>query len=112
MIIQLLFFSLAALLEIVGCWLMLTVISERIYFSVTSVLSILCLLTFAIILSKVDLGFAGKTYAAYGGIYIATAFVWYVLVDDGTPSVYDILGVLLSILGSIVILFGFYSNNS
>ena len=36
---------------------------------------------FAILLSRVDSAFAGRTFAAYGGIYIVASLVWLVVVE-------------------------------
>lgn len=70
--------------------------------------SLFSLLVFAAIVSFADLGLAGRTYAAYGGIYIAAAFAWFIFIDKGTLTVYDLVGVMLSIAGSVLILFGHF----
>lgn len=67
------------------------------------------LLVFAVIVSLVDLGLSGRTYAAYGGIYIAVALMWFLVVDKGTLTIYDLVGVTLSVGGALVILMGHFS---
>ena len=64
----------------------------------------LCLGTFAWLLTQVETPFAGRAYAAYGGIYIATSLVWLMAVERETPDRWDMLGSGLSILGALVIL--------
>jgi small multidrug resistance family-3 protein len=47
-----------------------------------------------------------RSYAVYGGIYIAAALLWMVIVDKHTPDRWDVTGVAISIAGALVILFG------
>ena len=49
---------------------------------------------------------AGRVYAAYGGVYIGVALMWLWLVDSARPSVTDIVGVLVSLLGMAIIMIG------
>ena len=63
-------FAVAALLEIAGCfafwaWLRRGVTPFVLVLGITS------LIGFALALTRVDSAFAGRAYAAYGGIYIA-----------------------------------------
>lgn len=44
----------------------------------------------------------GRVYAAYGGIFIALALVWGIVVDGFRPDRYDILGALIVITGVVV----------
>ncbi len=48
----------------------------------------------------------GRTFAAYGGIFIATALLWGWLVDHRTPDRWDFLGVCICLLGAAIILWG------
>ena len=50
--------------------------------------------------------FAGRTFAAYGGIYVATALGWLIVVERATPSRWDWLGVALCLAGTTVLLVG------
>lgn len=45
----------------------------------------------------------GRVYAAYGGVYVTVAVVWLWLVDGIQPSRWDILGVLVCLLGMGII---------
>ena len=53
---------------------------------------LLSLALFGWILSLVDASFAGRAYAAYGGIYIAMSLVWAATIEEHMPSVWDGLG--------------------
>lgn len=48
---------------------------------------------------------SGRVYAAYGGVYIATALLWLWWVDAVTPTRWDLLGASLCLLGMAVIMF-------
>ncbi len=48
---------------------------------------------------------AGRTYAAYGGVYVATALLWLWFVEQQQPDRWDLLGVSLSLIGMAVIAF-------
>ena len=49
---------------------------------------------------------AGRVYAAYGGVYIGVALVWLWAVDSVRPSLTDWVGVAVSLLGMLIIMFG------
>jgi small multidrug resistance family-3 protein len=49
---------------------------------------------------------AGRVYAAYGGVYVATAIVWLWLVDGQTPERWDLIGGAVAVAGMLLILFG------
>jgi len=49
---------------------------------------------------------AGRTYAAYGGIYVAAALAWLWAVDGVRPDRWDIVGAALCLVGMVVIYFG------
>jgi small multidrug resistance family-3 protein len=44
----------------------------------------------------------GRVYAAYGGVFIALALVWGVLVDGFGPDRWDLLGAALCVAGVVV----------
>lgn len=48
---------------------------------------------------------AGRTYAAYGGVYVATAVVWLWLVDGQRPDRWDLIGAAIALIGMGVIVF-------
>src|SRR5215217_4362218 len=45
----------------------------------------------------------GRVYAAYGGVFIALALAWGVLVDGFTPDRWDLLGAAICVVGSLVV---------
>jgi small multidrug resistance family-3 protein len=49
---------------------------------------------------------AGRTYASYGGMYVATALVWLWLVDGQRPDRWDLIGGTIAIVGMAIIAFG------
>jgi small multidrug resistance family-3 protein len=44
----------------------------------------------------------GRVYAAYGGIFIALALAWGILIDGFRPDKYDLLGASVAVLGALV----------
>ena len=48
---------------------------------------------------------AGRTYAAYGGVYIFTAVLWLWAVDGIRPTVWDVAGSLVALAGMAIIMF-------
>ena len=99
------YFAAAALLEILGCfcfwaWLRL---SKPAWLALPGTAS---LLGFAWLLTLPQVAFAGRAYAAYGGVYIAAALVWLAAVEHASPDRWDFLGAGLCITGAVVILLG------
>ncbi|MFN7955537.1 MAG: YnfA family protein [bacterium] len=46
---------------------------------------------------------AGRTYAAYGGVYVATAVAWLWLVEGQQPDRWDLVGASVCIAGMAII---------
>jgi len=67
---------------------------------------ILALAVFAYLLTRVDSDFAGRAYAAYGGIYIASSLLWLWAVEGARPDHWDLTGATICLLGAAVILWG------
>lgn len=51
-------------------------------------------------------GAAARTYAAYGGVYIAVALAWLRVVEEERPTASDLAGALVSIAGRAIIVLG------
>jgi small multidrug resistance family-3 protein len=51
-------------------------------------------------------GPAGRTYAAYGAVYVAAAVVWLALVEGQRPDRWDLAGVAVALLGMAIIVLG------
>ncbi|MGH9878690.1 MAG: YnfA family protein [Nitrososphaerales archaeon] len=47
----------------------------------------------------------GRVYAAYGGIFIASAIIWGRIVDKRNPDRYEIIGSLVAVIGALVIFY-------
>ena len=100
--LNLLAFASAAILEIAGCfafWMWL----RQGRSPAIALLGVLSLIGFAAMLTRVDAAFAGRAYAAYGGIYIAASLGWLWVVEGQPPTAPDLLGALLAIAGAVVI---------
>lgn len=48
---------------------------------------------------------AGRTYAAYGGVYIGVAILWLWLVEGIEPDRWDLVGASIALLGMGIIMF-------
>lgn len=94
----------AAVAEIAGCfafwaWLRL---GRTAWWLLPGMLS---LALFAYLLTRVDTAFAGRAYAAYGGVYIAASLVWLWRVEGQVPDRWDLTGAALCLAGAGIILF-------
>jgi small multidrug resistance family-3 protein len=102
-ILNLAAFMAAAILEIAGCfafWVWL----RRDGSAAVALLGIVSLVGFAAMLTRVDAAFAGRAYAAYGGVYIAASLAWLWVVEGQRPTGTDVFGASLAIAGAIVII--------
>lgn len=98
------FLVLAALAEIAGCyafwaWLRL---GRSALWALPGVAS---LVVFAWALTNVHAPFAGRTYAAYGGVYIAASLLWLRAVEGIAPDRWDLLGGAVAVAGAAIVLF-------
>ncbi len=96
-------FVLAAIAEIAGCfafwaWLRL---DRSVLWLVPGILS---LVLFAYLLTRVDVSFAGRAYAAYGGIYIAASVAWLWIIEGQMPTRWDLIGTAFCLVGMTIIL--------
>jgi len=96
---------LAAIAEIAGCFAVWGVVKlgRPLWWLLPAGVS---LAAFAALTTQFDAAFAGRAYAAYGGIYIATAILWLLVVEGRAPDRWDLAGAGLSVAGALVILFG------
>ena len=95
----------AAIAEISGCfafwaWLKL---DKSSWWAVPGVAS---LILFAVLLTRIDSGFAGRAFAAYGGVYIAASLVWLWLIEGHRPDRWDLTGAAICLVGAAIILWG------
>jgi small multidrug resistance family-3 protein len=95
----------AAVAEISGCfafWVWLR--HERsVWWIVPGMVS---LGMFAWLLARTETAFAGRAYAAYGGIYITASLLWLWGIEQIRPDRWDVLGAGLCLAGAGLILWG------
>lgn len=96
--------ALAALLEIAGCFMVWT--WWRGASGLWLIPAAVALAGFAMILAITPTSSAGRSFAAYGGIYIAASLMWMWCVEGVTPTGFDLGGAGLALLGAVVILWG------
>ena len=100
---NILVFVTAAFLEIAGCfgfWAWL----RRGASPLSALLGVVSLIGFAAVLTRTTSAFAGRAYAAYGGIYIAASLLWLWIAEGQRPHTADLIGAGLAILGALVII--------
>ena len=98
-------YALAAAAEIAGCfafWAWLRLDRSPLWL----VPGMAALALFAWALTRVDSDFAGRAYAAYGGVYIAASLLWLWLAEGQAPNRWDLVGAALCLAGAAVILAG------
>jgi small multidrug resistance family-3 protein len=98
-------YGLAAMLEIFGCftfWLWLRAGRSSLWI----LPGVVSLVLFGLVLSQVATPFAGRAFAAYGGIYIVASLLWLWLVEHKIPDWSDLAGAAVCLLGAGIILFG------
>lgn len=97
-------FVVASFLEIAGCFAVFA------WWRGASVLWLFpaaaALAGFAWLLAMAPSPFAGRSYAAYGGVYIAASLVWLMAVEGVKPTLWDLAGAGLAMLGALIILQG------
>ena len=94
-------FAVTAVAEIVGCYLPWLVLKQgRSVWLLIPAAASLALFAWLLTLHP---SAAGRTYAAYGGMYIAVALVWLWLVDGVTLTRWDLAGASIALIGMAVI---------
>ena len=63
------------------------------------------LAAFAYLLTLADSSYAGRAFAAYGGVYIVASLGWLWTVEGARPDRWDLTGAALCLLGAALILF-------
>lgn len=96
-----LLFAVTAVAEIIGCYLPWLVLRQGkpLYLLIPAAVS---LALFAWLLT-LHPSAAGRTYAAYGGMYIAIALLWLKFVDGASLTRWDVSGAMIALLGMAVI---------
>lgn len=99
---NLLAFAVAATLEIAGCFAFWRWLRDG-YSPFIAVAGVLSLIGFAVVLTRVDTAFAGRAYAAYGGVYIAASLTWLWAVEGQRPTVTDAVGAAVALIGALIV---------
>ncbi|MDH0749228.1 YnfA family protein [Pseudomonas sp. GD03842] len=100
-----LWFFLAALFEIAGCygfWMVVRQGKSLLWMAP----ALVSLTLFALLLTRIEAAYAGRAYAAYGGIYVVASIAWLGVIERARPLTTDWLGVALCVIGATVILLG------
>jgi len=98
-------FALTALCEIAGCfafWVWLRLGKSALWL----IPGTAALIAFAWLLTYVEAEHAGRTYAAYGGVYIVASLLWLWTIEGARPDRWDVLGGAVCLIGAAIILFG------
>lgn len=97
-------YGLAALFEIAGCFAFWSWMRSG-----KSVLwlapGLVSLALFAWLLTFSPAESAGRSFAVYGGVYIAASLGWLWVVEGTPPDRWDILGAIVCLAGAAIILF-------
>jgi small multidrug resistance family-3 protein len=97
-------FVVTAIAEIVGCYLpLLWLKSLAPVWVLLPAAGSLVLFVWLLSLHPFE---SGRVYAAYGGVYVATALGWLWLVDGVRPTLSDVAGVAVVLVGMALIAFG------
>jgi small multidrug resistance family-3 protein len=95
----------AAIAEIAGCfafwaWLRL---DKPVWWIVPGMIA---LAAFAMLLTRVEAPFAGRAFAAYGGVYIVASLLWLWAIEGQSPDRWDVVGAMVCLGGAALILWG------
>lgn len=102
---QLLIYGAAALAEIGGCFAFWA--AQRLdKSSLWLIPGMVLLAVFAWLLTLSEAVAAGRTFAAYGGIYILASLFWLWAIEGIRPDRWDVIGACICLIGAAVILWG------
>lgn len=94
-------FSVTAIAEIGGCYLVYLCLRRgKTLWLMAPAAASLALFAFLLTLHPAA---AGRTYAAYGCVYVAAAILWLWLVEGTWPSRWDLAGATVAIAGMAII---------
>jgi len=96
-------FLITAIAEIIGCYLPYLWIKQG--KSILLLIPALISLSLFVYLLTLHPNASGRVYAAYGGVYVFTAILWLWGVDGIRPTIWDITGAFVMLLGMAIIMF-------
>jgi small multidrug resistance family-3 protein len=102
-IVSLVLFFAAALMEIGGGYLVWQWIREK-KGIVIGLIGGIILFLYGIIPTLQPSHF-GRTYAAYGGIFVISSIVWGMIVDKKKPDRFELIGSLIAVVGAVIIFY-------
>lgn len=97
-------YAVAAVAEIAGCfavWAWMRQGASALWLAP----GLVGLAIFAWLLTLAPAEFAGRAYAAYGGVYIAASLLWLWAVERQRPDAWDLTGAGICLIGAAIILF-------
>lgn len=97
-------FAVTAVAEIVGCYLPYLWLKHNA--SPWLLLPAAASLALFVWLLTLHPQLAGRTYAAYGGVYVSVAVLWLWWIEGVRPDIWDAIGIALTLTGMAVIFFG------
>ena len=95
----------AALTEISGCfafWAWLRLGRSPLW----GIVGTASLIIFGMLLTRSEVAFAGRAYAAYGGVYIVASLLWLFAVERIVPDRWDLVGAAICLIGAGLIMWG------
>ncbi len=99
-----LLFIATALMEIIGCYLPYLWLRKD--GSIWLIIPAALALAMFVWLLTLHPAASGRIYAAYGGVYVATALIWLRVVDGVHLSRYDWVGAAVALAGMSIIVYG------
>jgi len=94
-------FAVTAVAEILGCYLVYVWLKQgKSIWLLAPAAASLALFAFLLMLHPAA---AGRTYAAYGCVYVALAIAWLWLIEGLRPTAWDFAGVAIALAGMAVI---------
>ncbi|HEN3466156.1 TPA: YnfA family protein [Yersinia enterocolitica] len=103
-----LLFFVTALAEIIGCFLPYLWLRKGA--SMWLLLPAAASLVLFVWLLTLHPAASGRVYAAYGGVYVATALIWLRVVDGVKLSLFDWVGAGVALVGMLIIVAGWRVN--
>ncbi|HEN3600209.1 TPA: YnfA family protein [Yersinia enterocolitica] len=103
-----LLFFVTALAEIIGCFLPYLWLRKGA--SMWLLLPAAASLALFVWLLTLHPAASGRVYAAYGGVYVATALIWLRVVDGVKLALFDWVGAGVALVGMLIIVAGWRVN--
>ena len=96
-------FALTALAELIGCYLPYLWLREgkTIWLLIPGALSLAAFVWLLTLHPTAE----GRVYAAYGGVYVAMAILWLWTVNGIRPTLWDLVGAAVALIGMAIIMF-------